>query len=64
MKTTHVVTRHGKFKILLAVKGPRSAPPRALKHALAMAVNRIARSERRQSALRVRRATVKRREHR
>lgn len=56
MKTTKITTRAGTFKILVAVKGPRAATAADLKQALAVAVNRIARSERRQSLLRDKRA--------
>lgn len=60
MKTTTVTTRAGSFKIILAVKGKRGSEPKALKHALSVALNRIARSERRQGLLRKRRSTEKR----
>ena len=57
MKATKIQTRAGQFKILVAVKGPRTATAHQLRHALNIAVNRIARSERRQALLRDRRRT-------
>lgn len=64
MKSTSIVTRYGKFKIIIAAKGRRGATRAETAHALAIARNRIERSERRQGVLKTRRDNLARKTRR